>query len=153
MGTERWTMMDQAKAYLDSLDPPAPVRARLEQLMGHYRGLGARADRIFVSETLDDEGAREFQSLWLVSEAGIMEAEVREDESAEIDGVRLARALTRWAIRVRDFDFATSKPESRMSLDLWFSGEIVGQLQASGGNCLELAAVVRDYVVPLTNAK
>ena len=145
-------MDEPTRAYLEELDAPAPVRERVAALLRNYHNLGVHEFQSFVSETVGDDGTRQFESLWLFNRTSVMEAALREDESAELDGVRLDRALTRWAVKVRSFDLETWQPETRMSVDLWFSDEILGQLSASGANCLRLVTLLREYVVPITNA-
>jgi hypothetical protein len=141
-------MQDDADAYMDQLGVPVPVRERVATLMRRYDHLGVRGEA-FLSEALDDEGLRQYRSLWLFTPEALMEAELPEEEAAEMDAVRLPNHLMRWVVRVRDFELEKAADDSRMAVDLWFSNEIIGQMEASGANCERLAALMKTYVVPV----
>ncbi len=141
-------MQDDVTEYMESLDVPAPVRERTTILLRRYDALGVGRGRAFLSEASDEDGSRQYRSLWIFTPSAVMEAELRDEDTAEMDAVRLPGNLTRLVVRVRAFDFQPATAESRLSVDLWFSDEILGQLEASGANCDRLATLLRDYVVP-----
>lgn len=135
---------------LGAMEAPTPVRSRVHQLLKLYEALGLTEFDAFVSETVDEEGIRHFESLWLFNDGATMEAALTEADDDQIDGAPIRANVIRWAARSRDYDYLAAGPDSRLSLEIWYSDDLWGGLNASGGNCDRLRDLMRKYVLPAT---
>ena len=129
-------------------DVPGAVARRVATLRAYYRALGIENTETFLSESLNAEGIRSYESLWLISRDAIFEAALAEDTDDEIDGVRMRAGLIRWVAKSRNYDFVEATADSRLQITLWFADELYGELKATGANCDRLRALVTRYVVP-----
>jgi hypothetical protein len=117
-----------------------------------YEAIGFTNCDPYVSETLDDDGNRNFDSLWLFNETSTMEAELTEAADDQLDGAPLTGKLVRWATRSRDYDFVRATAESRLKLELWYSDSIFGDLSGSGQNCDRLRDLMVKHLLGQTGA-
>jgi hypothetical protein len=132
------------------MDAPPAVRTRLRVLLAYYEALGFAEFESFLSESTDDDGLRHFESLWLFNHDATMEAHLSENEDDQLDGARVRGRLVRWAIRSKDYDFRRAGPDSRMSVQLWYTNDIWGDINATGANCDRLRELLRRYVLTET---
>lgn len=144
-----WTNLRDS---ITAMDVPEAIQARLQTLIGYYEVLGFDAFDSFLSETIEDDGGRRFISLWLFNGEASMEADLGESEGDQLDGVRIRGHLQRWAVRSRNYDFATAVTESRLNVQLWYTDELWGELSATGANCDRLRDLLKKHVVPETGA-
>lgn len=136
-------------AYFDQIDAPPAVRARAEQLHTFYSVLTDLGEATtLLSEVVAEDGSRDFQGLWIFTPEWVMEARFSEGDSEELDGTALTR-LVRWVLKATRFDFRKATPESRLTAELWFAGEVIGELHASGANCEALSSTLARYVAHL----
>ena len=138
---------------LETMEAPEPVRVRARRLLDFYQALGYADCALFVSETVDDDGNRKFDSLWLLNDTSTMEGELTEAADDQLDGAPYANRLIRWATRSKDYNFVRAVTASRLTLELWFSDSIFGDLNASGPNCDRLRDLMIKYLLPETGAK
>lgn len=123
------------QAYLDGIDVPAVVRERCEVILARYGSVMGELDgEIFVSETTAEDGSRDFRSLWVLTAQWAMEADLAEQTREELDGTRY-EGLVHWVLRATNYDFVSASSESRLQAELWFTGEWIGEINASGRNC------------------
>jgi hypothetical protein len=143
------TALEPSEFYLDSIGAPGAVRMRIRDLLDRYARLMDLSDvDIFASESIDSEGNRTFQSLWIFSEQGGFEGRLSEESGTDLDGTPLRDRVVHWVARVQDYDFRVALPTSRLTLEISFSDQIIGELRASGPNCMRLTELIRKYVIP-----
>jgi hypothetical protein len=134
--------------YLASLELTDPVKARVESVLEFYAVLAPEEiESIFVTDYLDQNGARFFESLWLFSKGYVMEAKqfISQDD---FDIGPLGRLF--WiAVRKENYDFKTATAASRLNIEYRnLASEFGGQLRASGKNCDNLRQVLVERLVP-----
>lgn len=144
------TAWEHLQEVLAGMEAPEPVCERVRQLLQYYDALGYLEFDAFVSESVDDDGLRHYESLWLFNDGGSMEALLTEAEDDNIDGAPLRANVVRWAARSRAYDYRNAVPESRLSLEIWYSRDLLGELNASGSNCDRLRDLMRKYVLSAT---
>jgi hypothetical protein len=111
---------------LETMEAPDPIKDRARRLLTMYQALGYVECAPFVSETVDDDGNRKFDSLWLINGTSTMEGELTEAADDQLDGAPYAGRLIRWATRSKDYDFVQAVTASRLTLELWYSDRYSG---------------------------
>lgn len=101
---------------------------------------------IFVTEYLDKEGVRLFESLWFFSETMVMEAKKFLSED-DFDSVPLKHQIRYWNIKKTDYDFIMATTKSRLVVDFTFLSGTNGALKASRENCDNLKLIFNKYVI------
>ncbi len=104
---------------------------------------------IFVTEYLDKEGNRQYDSIWFFSETMVMEAKKFLEED-DFDSVPLNKQVKYWSVKKTEYDFISATTKSRMVIQfsmLYGSG---GSLKASRENCDSLKSIFTKYII--TNA-
>lgn len=133
-----------------------PLIERTEKILGYVRQLLPEEPRyIFVSEYRDDEGNRNYESLWVLSDNFISEAKQFVSQS-EFDLTSLSGGLTRILISNHEFEFENASESSRLSVyvNLGNTGSaITGSFRASGTNCNDLNQVLTEYLLPLAHTE
>ena len=108
---------------------------------------------LFVSEYRDEDGNREYEGLWVLTERYVSEAE-QFVSRGDFDLVRRDIGLGRVFVERRDYDLGTPTDASRLTVTLNFNRNgagLVATLKASGSNCADLSQILREYVVPTLN--
>jgi hypothetical protein len=103
---------------------------------------------IFVSEYIDSENNRQFESLWIFSEHKIFEARnfLNEDD---LDCTSLPTEIQYWRMKKAEFDFDNPLPKSRLSLDITLINKYSCSFKASQSNCIKLKQIFNDYLSKL----
>ena len=102
---------------------------------------------IFVSEHLDKEGNRKYESFFIFNNKIVFEAKdfLNEDD---FDAASYLKKIVYYRIKKKEYDFNEAKNKSRMSLYFRLSEEIFCELKASGNNCDYLRTVFFDQILP-----
>lgn len=139
--------MSDLDDYLDQIQAPEALRARIQELLDAYRRIVdlSSAD-VFVSDVIDDEGNRSFPSMWVFTDHAAYEAQLSSGNGDELDGTPISGRVVHWVSRTRDFSFAEVVDSSRMHVEVWFPDELFGELKATGANCARLAKILRDRI-------
>jgi hypothetical protein len=110
------------------------------------------AEHVFVSEYRDEEGNRNYESLWVLTERYISESPGFVSEQ-RFDAVPVKHGLARIDLSRESFDFAEATEQSRLTVDITLARSggvgITGTFKASGDNCTRLSEIVRGYLLPL----
>jgi len=137
--------------YLESIGVKGPFLKRVEEVLDFYVKVHpAEIQDIFVTEYMDKDGNRQYESVWFFSEASMMEAKqfLKEDD---FDSAAAGKQVQYWRIKKEEYDFKQASAKSRMMLDFSLSSRVSGQLKASQENCDHLKSIFLKHVAP--NAK
>lgn len=138
----------QFEDYLVEIGITGPFLERAKTVLAFYAGIGiGEVEDVFVSEYVNPEGRRVFESLWLFTRTYTYEA--KSFLSADVfDGAPLARRIDYWTISRAEYDFDTATDQSRMALDFTLAGRNPCHLKASGRNCSHLRHIFTRHVLP-----
>ena len=130
------------KKYLDSIGITGTLAARVLTIEALYTDrLGVQAEDIFVSEYVQQDDTRIYESLWFFSDSYIMEAK-RFPRELRIDIVPIRDNIHYWSAELQDYQFSRTTKKSRMTIEITLGGGAIGTLKASGANCKTLTGLV-----------
>lgn len=141
-------MKTEWKTYLKSIGIKNLFLKRAEEVLDFYQQFYKdQIKDIFVTEHIDKEGNRQYESLWLFSESSIMEAKqfLTVDN---FDSTPLKNQVHYWRIKKTEYNFMESSDKSRMLLEFYLLPEVSGTLKASRKNCDYLKALFLKYFIP-----
>lgn len=104
---------------------------------------------IFVTEYLDKEGNRQYESMWFFSETMVMEAK-KFLEKDDFDSVPLNKQVKYWSVTKTEYDFIRATTKSRMVIKFGLLSGIGGSLKASRENCDSLKSIFIKYIITNT---
>ena len=109
-------MKDEWTEYLRSVGFHDPLLQRADSVLRFYNEFaGIAIDQIFVSEYLDSDKGRVYQSLWVFSEDYIGEALIVGEE--RLDLIPLSRNFDRFEIKKTEFDFGDTATDAAETHD------------------------------------
>lgn len=103
---------------------------------------------IFVSEYIDDDGKRQYESLWLFNPKLFMESK-NFLTSDNYDAAPIYKRIGHWEVSKDTYDLKNPSEKSRMTVNFVTLENVNGILKASGENCNALRDVFLKYF--LTN--
>jgi len=135
-------------AYYQLLSLTQPVRTRIESILAQIRAMCPEELKdIFVSDLVQQDGTRIYQSLWTFSDSFASEAFLAPDGVVSFDLVRHRANVTRIEIEMKDFGWDSPPTElSRLTINVSFTEGIRAHLQAAGLNCEMLRHVCVQYL-------
>jgi len=134
--------------YLKKLGMSSPFQERVKQILEFYMTCcGIDAKDIFISDYIDSEGKRLYESLWLFTEDFVCEAKQFLTQDI-FDAMPIKNNFLRWEIQKTEYDFKHTYPKSRLTVSIYFGENIAGNLKASGDNCDDLRNIFRKYILP-----
>ncbi len=104
-------------------------------------------EHIFVSEYVDNDGQRQYETMWLFSTTDAMEAR-RFLHRVDYDATPLLGRIRYWRLTADDYEEGKASAKSRLTVNLGLSDGISGELKASGNNCDHLMTVFKQVIVP-----
>jgi hypothetical protein len=134
--------------YLESIGIEGLFLERAEKVIDFYQQLYPdQIEDIFVTEYLDKDGNRQYESVWLFSNTGAMEAKafLKKDD---FDFASLKQQVKYWNIKKTEYDFCKATNKSRMILDFELLTGILCALKASRENCDYLKALLFKHIIP-----
>ena len=134
--------------YLESIGVKGLFFKRVEEVLDFYVKVHpAEILDMFVTEYLDKDGNRQYESLWLFSKTSIMEAKqfLKEDD---FDLAAARKQVKYWTIKKEEYDFKEASPKSRMTLGFSLATGISGELKASRENCDHLKTLFFKHIIP-----
>lgn len=141
-------MKAEWEQYLQAIGIKGPFLLKVENVLNFYQGIfGNKVDDIFISDFIDKEGNRQFESLWLFTSTFAFEAKqfLKEDD---FDCMTLKNRVDYWQMKKTDYDFKTAGPKSRMLLTIRTNPMVGADFKASAENCDYLKAIFNKYVMP-----
>ncbi len=142
-------MKKEFKQYLDELQAPETLVNRVDEIIGFYSELwNFDPKTIFVTDSINEDGARIHDSLFLINDAGIAEAKnfLYLDD---FDFVPIDKILS-WNIASKNYNFIDANAKSRVTLRLLLLSSITFDMKSAQNNCDYLMKFHRDYVIPRT---
>ena len=132
--------------YLISLGLEEPIISRAKKLLEIYQEI-CNEDilDIFVTEYMDREGKRNYESMWFFTEKAMMEARefVYEDD---LDYTIYGNNIIYWRMKKENYDYKKCTTESRMSIEFSLKVRIIATLRASGNNCKKLKDIFKKHI-------
>jgi hypothetical protein len=139
-------MKEKMSKYLESTGITKKFLKRTGDVYDFYSGLlEEEILDIFVSDYVDGEGARHYDSLWLFSKNYVMEAKlflVQDD----FDFAPIRNLVQHWKIRKENYDFKKADKKSRMYLEVKLSSYLGCDLRASQENCDHLRSIFLKHI-------
>ena len=144
-------MKPEWQEYLQSLEMTDVLQSRVEEILTAYSLVDSgEISEIFVSEYVNNDGHREYENLWLITETHVKEAKqfITKDD---FDSMSIQGILYRWRIEKKDYDLNQATPSSRMTLIFEFGTSpegIRGEMKSSGSNCTHLRDILIRFISP-----
>lgn len=139
--------MTQFKAYLQKIGITTKVLLSRVQFVYDLasRICPEEIEEMFVSDYIDNEGTRQYESVWLFSKGYCMEAEnFVTDYSIDIVPLRVKR----FEFDVKQYDFKKGTEESRLRLTVQLEEGLFAELRAARENCDVLRDITFKYIKP-----
>jgi hypothetical protein len=135
--------------YLKSIGLTEPLVIRIESIFQFYKEFcPEEIEDIFVSDSFNDGGNREYENLLFFSKKYVMEAKqfITKDN---FDFTLMEYPLRYWTIEKQDYDFKASKDTSRLQIlvHLNWQSKFIGEFKSSKNNCDHLSSIFRKYFV------
>ena len=102
---------------------------------------------IFVDDYTKEDGTREYEDLWLFSNAYCLEAK-KFLTTIDLDITPIKKRIVYWTVTAQDFVFKKASEKSRLNLRFKLIQDVRGELKASKGNCDSLQAIINKYIKP-----
>jgi hypothetical protein len=134
-------------SYLHDIQADGQVAGRIEDVVAIYGKIigPAQLKDLFVSDSVDPDGTRQFGSLWFFFEDFICEAKnFLADNDFDFSKVT-NNAIVYWRIQSKDFDFEKSVEGSRVGIRVDFDNRVNCELAATGKNCEYFMDIFRSY--------
>ncbi len=135
--------------YISALGGPDALQARVTDLVNAYEALLEEdIGAWFVSEYVDDQEQRTFESLWLFTETYIMEAQLLGADEDHFDFVPFKARIRQLVVAKRAFDFGEPTAASRMTVEAWLEDRRYTVMRATGDNCAALFEILQTVLLP-----
>ncbi|MBU1226565.1 MAG: hypothetical protein KJ698_05065 [Actinobacteria bacterium] len=133
--------------YLTEIEMPGPLIERVEYFHNLYTDLiRSEPERVFVSDLIQEDGSRSYDSLWFFTGSEVMEAHRFLDaESFDLDS---ASKITYWRVEKESYTVGSATAASRMRFVFSTEGGSTGDLKATGSNCDRLWTLMKEWFVP-----
>lgn len=133
--------------YLNLIGITGLFYKRVEEILDFYQKVYPdQAEDIFVGEYIDNDGNRQYESLWIFTESKIGEAKkfLTEDD---FDSTFSKKQIKYWSIKKENYDFLEASTKSRMVIRFILKYNTNGELKASRENCKYLKTIFFKYFV------
>jgi len=141
-------MDEKSHNYLELLGMGEALQKRVEDIFKIYtKVFETQVNDIFISEYIDSENKRIFDSLWFFNAEYLMEAKkfVNEDD---FDVMRVKNHVVYWQVKKENFDFNEPTDKSRLALYAKNTDDMSGTFKASKENCTQLMYILKKYIYP-----
>ena len=141
-------MKPEHREYFLSLGMTNVLLDRVQTIYGFYENVcPENITNVFISEYINEDGSREYISLWLFSETFVMEAKqfVTQDK---FDMASYRNVMNYWEIFKHDYDFGNGTDKSRLTLKASTTAHTSFELKASKENCNHLKNVLMNIIIP-----
>ena len=141
--------MKEFKTYLEKIDIKTEALLNRIQLVYDVASemCPETIEQIFITDYINKENTRAYESIWFFSKGYCMEAKDFVTDYS-IDIIPINKKIYRYEIILKDYDFKTATPESRLQLSIQFEEGLFGDLKAAKENCDVLRDIILKYVKP-----
>ncbi len=142
-------MKDEFESYLSGIGMGEVLRERvraIETLVSAI--LPEEITHVFVSEYVDSESNRQFEKLYFITPAYLVEASEfvsGDTTNFEVDLIR--DSIINVQFTVKSYDFREASDSSRLNFR-YTTGVLAAELKASKENCDHLFRVLRECLLP-----
>ena len=141
-------MKTEWTTYLQSIGIQELFLKRAEEVSDFYQQIYPdQIEDIFVTEYFDNDGNRQYESLWFFSKTSAMEAK-RFLTVDDFDSPPLKNQVEYWSIKKTEYNFLETSAKSRITLDFSLISGVTGTLKASRENCDHLKAIFLKHIMP-----
>lgn len=135
--------------YLNEIGITGPLLEKANQAFDYYtKYLKIETDDIFVSEYINPDGSRTYESLWFFNDNYCFEAkQFLFTEDYDMDFYK--NSIFSFNIVKKDFDIVNMifNDNSRMTLSFYLNTVRAGIVKASKNNCKKLAEINTKYII------
>ena len=141
-------MKDEFVSYLKTIGMTEPLLERVKSIHDFYEAIFPNEiTSVFVSEYVNQDGSRQYESLWFFSLKYTMEAK-QFTTTDNFDVAPIHKQIRHWLVEKQEYDFKEATTTSRFTLTFLTRDDVIGTLKASGTNCDQLRDVVAKYMIP-----
>ena len=143
-------MKTEFKDYLNGIGISGAILETAEEIFKFYNEyLKFEIDEIFVSEYIDADGSRVYESLWFFNNKYCFEAKnfiISENYDSDFYG----KDIYSFNISKKDFNVLKniSNDNSRLNISFLFNFNRVGILKASKSNCKQAVKIIENFIKP-----
>jgi len=122
---------------------------RIESIYEFYRDMCPdEIVDIFVTDYIDSDGKRVYESLWFFSDRYVMEAKGFAAGKDDFDITPIKDRVIHCTIQKQDYDFKEATDKSRLHLTFGLDIGAIADFKASKDNCDALKNTIFKYVKP-----
>ena len=139
--------MTDYRAYLSEIEIAGDLIIKIDRVIEFYQKILSdfKAEDIFVTDIISEDGAREYQNLWLLGPNIIAEAK-RFNTSDDFDFVKYDREkILYWNLKKKNFDLESFNDESRLDISVSYRSNISLSFKAARNNCIYLMEIMKKY--------
>lgn len=145
-------MKIEFSTYLSKIELPEVHKERVEKAYDFYtKFLGYNLDDIFVSDYIDNEGARTFENLWFFNDQHCFEAKSF-CTTEDYDVLMIFRNVAYLVIKQTDYDFINAKANDKSRINFAYyslnNSNLRGEMKASNQNCNQLRTIIQKFFIP-----
>lgn len=140
--------MEKFNDYLENLPLTKAVKGRIFEVLNMNNDIfNAQIEDIFICELKNEEGARNYTSLWLFSQDICIECKdflTRND----FDITPLKDEVTYCSIEIQDFDLINCNEKSFVKTHFTFKSKVSGDIISTEENCIWALKIYKKYIIP-----
>jgi hypothetical protein len=141
-------MTPEMSQYLEAIGISKHFLARAKEVYDFYTPLlDEEVEDLFVSEYVDGDGARQYESLWMFTKSHVMEATLFLTQD-DFDFTNIRNVVAHWKIQKENYDFMKADEKSRMKVQVTLSSKLRCDFRASKENCDYLRAIFLRHIKP-----
>lgn len=140
-------MLDKFKEYLGILPLTQVVKDRIEIVISlNAKIINDEVIDIFICDLKDEEGTKEYTSLWLFTDSHLMECKNFLSEN-NFDLVFYKNSIRYCSIKPIDFDFDSPTTKSSITINCSLLGALSCNIIATEDNCKKAFDIYKKYFV------
>lgn len=140
-------MIEKFEEYIGTLPLTKVVKDRIDEvLILNNKIKELDIQDIFVCESKNEEGARNYTSLWLFTDQYCIECK-NFLNSYDFDLTPYLKKIDYCSIVPVNFDLETPNPSSIVKIHFHFGAGITGDLIATESNCLSALKIYQKYII------
>lgn len=144
----RAKMQDEWRKYLKDIGLSNTLQSRAAKIFGEFSSLFPQeVTGIFVTDRIDKEGHRRYDSLWFLSNDFLMESK-NFGSSDNIDMIRHSRNIVYLTIEKEHYNLRNVNDKSRLTVMAKLSETLGAEFRATRNNCPVLREVVKKHLLP-----